>query len=351
MRNEPRPSVTYAHSGVSFDAAEETIRRFRAAVEATHGPEVLGGIGHFGGLFRPDLTGMADPVLVSGADGVGTKLRIAFATGIHDTVGIDLVAMSVNDILMLGARPLFFLDYLAVARVTPERDSRIVAGVAEGCRRAECALIGGELAELGDLYHEDEYDLAGFAVGVVDRARIVDGSKTAVGDVLVGAESSGLHSNGYSLARRAVLGHAGLRLDDELPGCGRSVAEEMLEPTTIYTRHIRTLLQQVDVRGLANITGGGIVDNVARAIPDGLCAEVQVGSWPVHPVFTFIQRSAKVEFEEMHRVFNMGVGFVATVPESGADRAIETCAELGTRAYRIGVVREATSPRKVELLR
>ncbi|HQK91957.1 MAG TPA: phosphoribosylformylglycinamidine cyclo-ligase [Armatimonadota bacterium] len=336
---DDRPqSRAYAAAGVDIDAAEETIRRFRAAVEATHGPEVLGGIGHFGGLFAPDLSGLEEPVLVSGTDSVGTNIRLAFASGIHHTVGIDAVAMCVNDVLTLGARPLFFLDCLSVGKVQPERDAQVVTGVAEGCRQAECALIGGELAEVAGLLGPDEYDLVGFAVAVVDRKRIIDGSRVRQGDVLIGIASSGLHSNGYSLARKVVFEQAGLGLHDPMPGTGQSVIDAMLEPTLIYTRTVRSLIDAADVRGLAHITGGGLIDNVPRILPTGLRADIDTGSWPTHAVFTFIQQAGGIDDAEMYRVFNMGIGLVAVVREQEAPRAISAAESAGARAFLIGRV-------------
>ena len=229
-----RPGLTYAHAGVNIEAGEEAVRRIARTVASTHGPEVLAGVGGFGGLYQPDLTGIVTPVLVSATDGVGTKLKVAYAAGVHDTVGIDNVAMNVNDILCQGARPLFFLDYIGVGTLEPGTVERIVAGVAEGCRRAECALLGGEMAELPGIYAEGEYDLAGFAVGIADRERLITGERVEAGDALIGLPSSGLHSNGYALARRAVFGQRA-RIGDELPGCGRTVAEELPEPTRIMS--------------------------------------------------------------------------------------------------------------------
>jgi len=344
MPTDESTPLTYAASGVDIDAGEEAVRRIKRMVESTHGPEVLSGIGGFGGLFAPDLSGVAEPVFVSGTDSVGSKLRLAFAGGRHNTVGIDAVAMCVNDIICSGARPLFFLDYIGIGRLEPGVVERIVEGVVEGCRRAGCPLLGGEMAELPSIYAEGEYDLAGFAVGLADRSRLITGEAAQPGDALVGIASSGLHSNGYSLSRQVVLQVARLSLDDELPGTGRSVLDEMLEPTAIYVSEVRALLEAVPVHGLANITGGGLPDNAHRALRDGLVARVDGGSWPVPAVFRFIADAGPVDGAEMLRTFNMGVGMVAVVPQEAAEAAVAAVRKLGRAAWRIGAVAAHDGP-------
>jgi len=339
----PTP-LTYASSGVDIDAGEEAVRRIKRMVESTHGPEVPSGIGGFGGLFAPGLTGLVEPVLVSGTDSVGSKLKLAFAGGRHNTVGIDAVAMCVNDIICSGARPLFFLDYIGIGRLEPGVVEQIVEGVVEGCRRARCALLGGEMAELPSIYAEGEYDLVGFAVGLADRPRLVTGEAAQPGDALIGLASSGLHSNGYSLSRHVVLDVAGLALDDELPGTGRSVLDELLEPTAIYVPEVTALLEAVPVHGLANITGGGLAGNVHRALRDGLVARIEGGLWPVPPVFRFIAEAGPVDRSEMLRTFNMGVGMVVVTAAERADEAIVALAGVGRAAWRIGTVAAHDGP-------
>ena len=329
--------LTYADAGVDIDAANRAVELMRGAVKSTFRPGVLTDIGGFGGLFALDNR-YREPVLVSGTDGVGTKLRIAFMLDRHDTVGIDLVAMCVNDILVHGAEPLFFLDYLAVGRLHPERVAAIVGGVAEGCRQSGCALIGGETAEMPGFYGPEEYDLAGFVVGVVERQRVITGAAIRNGDVLVGCASAGLHANGYSLARKALLDIGGFEVDNFVPDLGRTVGEELLVPTRIYVRAVLPLLERFTVRGMAHITGGGLLENLPRILPGGLAARLRRGAWPVPPVFHLIRKLGGVAEPEMFRTFNMGIGFVLVVPPDEADQVV---AELGTRgepAYRIGEV-------------
>lgn len=353
MKDDPLdgtpPGLTYAHAGVNIEAGEEAVRRIARTVASTHGPEVLAGVGGFGGLYQPDLTGIVTPVLVSATDGVGTKLKVAYAAGVHDTVGIDNVAMNVNDILCQGARPLFFLDYIGVGTLEPGTVERIVAGVAEGCRRAECALLGGEMAELPGIYAEGEYDLAGFAVGIADRERLITGERVEAGDALIGLPSSGLHSNGYALARRAVFGSAGLSIGDELPGCGRTVAEELLEPTRIYVRPVLDLMARVPVKGLAHITGGGLPGNVNRALRHGMRAVVRGGSWNVPPIFRFIAEAGPVEEAEMLRTFNLGLGMVAVVSAEAVNAAIECLGRGGIQAQVVGEVEAWDGPASVRI--
>ncbi|MHB8306949.1 MAG: phosphoribosylformylglycinamidine cyclo-ligase [Candidatus Desulforudaceae bacterium] len=330
--------MTYAEAGVDIEAANRAVELMRQSVRRTLRPEVLTDIGGFGGLFALNAGKYREPVLVSGTDGVGTKLRVAFMMDQHGTVGIDLVAMCVNDILVQGAEPLFFLDYLAVGKVVPERVSTVVAGIAEGCCLAGCALIGGETAEMPGFYADEEYDMAGFAVGVVERSRIVDGSAIRKGDVLLGLASSGLHSNGFSLARKVLLEIGGMDVDSYRHELGRTVGEEILVPTRIYVRVVLPLLDEFTVRGMAHITGGGVTENVPRILPAGLKAVVKRGSWPLLPVFALIQEIGNVAPEEMYRTFNMGIGFVLVVPADEADAVMGRLRTQGEQVFRIGSI-------------
>ncbi|MDD3926287.1 MAG: phosphoribosylformylglycinamidine cyclo-ligase [bacterium] len=329
--------LTYKDAGVDIDAGNEAVRRIKPAVESTRRPEMLTGIGGFGGLFAvPEH--YRQPVLVSGTDGVGTKLQVAFMTGIHNTIGIDAVAMCVNDILVQGAEPLFFLDYLAVGKLDPSRVADIVEGVAEGCRQAGCALTGGETAEMPGFYKPDEYDIAGFAVGAVERDEIVDGSTVAPGDVVIGLPSTGLHSNGYSLARKVFFDVCGHSVDDYVDVLGRTVGEVLLEPTRIYVLPVLELMRWVKIKAMAHITGGGLLENIPRAVPSGLQVVLKKGSWPVPPLFELLQQSGGIEDTEMYRTFNMGVGFVIIVDRASAGSAMERLQELSENAYVIGEI-------------
>jgi phosphoribosylformylglycinamidine cyclo-ligase len=341
-------NLTYADTGVDIDAGNRAVELMKKSVRSTFRPGVLTGIGGFGGLFALDTTRYREPVLVSGTDGVGTKLRVAFLTGKHDTIGIDAVAMCVNDILTLGAEPLFFLDYLAVGKLEPEKVADIVSGVAEGCRQAGCALIGGETAEMPDFYETGEYDIAGFAVGVVEKSKIINGSTIVPGDVLIGLPSSGLHSNGYSLARRVLLDRAGYRVDQVHPALGRTVGEELLCPTRIYVPTVLPLLQKFHIKGIAHITGGGLPENVPRVLPPGTAAQIDTGAWETPAVFKIIAEEGPVETTEMYRVFNMGIGMVLVVPESQAGDVINELHGHGENACPIGRVIAGNG--KVELI-
>jgi phosphoribosylformylglycinamidine cyclo-ligase len=316
---------------------------------ATLRPEVLAGIGGFGGLFALDVKKYRDPVLVSGTDGVGTKLKLAFLTGRHDTVGIDLVAMSVNDVAVTGAEPLFFLDYFATGKLRAEEAAQVVKGIAEGCRQAGCALIGGETAELPGFYADGEYDLAGFAVGVVERDRILDGRAVRPGDTLLGVASTGLHSNGYSLARKVLLDrHA---LSDRPPElAGRTVGEALLEPTRIYARDILALLEQVPVRAVAHITGGGLPGNAPRNLPDGTRAVIRAGSWTVPAIFDLIEREGAVTRDEMFRTFNMGLGLVIALPSASAEAARALLAGRGLASWVVGTVEPGSGEATCEVV-
>ena len=317
--------VDYRTSGVDIEAGNEVVRRVKRLAQGTFTSGVLSEIGSFGGLFRPDLTAYAEPVLVASADGVGTKLRLAFTTGRHDSVGHDLVNHCVNDILVQGATPLFFLDYLATGRLSPDVSTAVVGGVAAGCRENGCALLGGETAEMPGFYAEGEYDLAGFIVGLVDRARVVDGQGIRPGDRLVGLPSSGLHTNGYSLARRIVFEMAGLSVDSPVDAIevGATVADVLLRPHRSYLATVGALLRVEStsgaVKGLAHITGGGLTDNVPRVLPAGTSAEIDRSSWSVPPVFEFLQKTGQVPPDEMYRTFNMGVGMVIVCADDALD--------------------------------
>jgi phosphoribosylformylglycinamidine cyclo-ligase len=330
--------LTYREAGVDIGAGDEAVRRIGPLAASTRRPEVLGGIGAFA-AFVTIPTGYREPVLVSSTDGVGTKLHVAFATDRHDTVGIDLVAMGVNDLLVHGAEPLYFLDYLAVHHVDPARIEAIVSGVAEGCRRAGCALVGGETAEMGTLYAPGEYDLAGFAVGVVERSGIVTGAEVRPGDRILGLASSGLHSNGYTLARKVIFERLGLKPGDTVPGLTRSVADELLEPTRIYVEPVLELLRSVAVLAMAHVTGGGISDNLPRVLPDGCQAVIDPRTWPVPPIFRVIQEAGRVEDAEMRRTFNMGIGYLLVVRPGDADRAAQALTASGERVFGIGEIR------------
>lgn len=329
------PISTYAAAGVNIEAGNETVRRIKPYAQQTFIPGVLSGIGGFGALFQPDLAGYAEPVFVSGTDGVGTKLKVAFALNRHDTIGIDCVAMNVNDVLCCGARPLFFLDYLGIGKLEPEVAEAIVKGVATGCQAAGCALIGGETAELPSLYAPGEYDLAGFCVGIVDKPRIIDGSTIAPGDVILGLSSSGAHSNGYSLARRVLepLGY-----DTHRDDLGMTIGEALLVPTKIYVRPVLSLLEKVAVKGIAHITGGGFYENIPRMLPANTLATVERGAWPVPPIFELIQEQASIAEREMYTTFNMGIGLILVVAATAEVAAHASLTEQGVAVQRIGTI-------------
>ena len=334
--------VTYKDSGVDIEAGNSFVKMIKPLVKSTFRPEVMAEIGGFGGLFSLNTSKYKNPVLVSGTDGVGTKLKIAFMADRHDSVGIDLVAMCVNDIIVQGAEPLFFLDYLATGRLLPEKAAQIVKGIAEGCRQAGCALIGGETAEMPGFYTDGEYDVAGFAVGVVDRENIIDGSSIAVGNRLIGIASSGLHSNGYSLVRKLVFERLGLSIDSQFPGTGRSVAEELLTPTRIYVRSVMNLLKNFRINGIAHITGGGLLENVPRILPRGCQATIQLGTWEYPAMFNVLQEAGNVERDEMYRAFNMGIGMVLVVSDNDAEDIIDRLKGLGDQAWIIGEITACT---------
>jgi phosphoribosylformylglycinamidine cyclo-ligase len=329
------PGLTYRDAGVDIDAGDQLVENIKPFARRTLREGVLAGIGGFGALFEIPKR-YRQPVLVSGTDGVGTKLKLAFELGRHDTVGIDLVAMSVNDVLVQGAEPLFFLDYFACGRLDVAAATQVIKGIAFGCEQAGCALIGGETAEMPGMYQRGEYDLAGFAVGVVEKDAVIDGQRIAPGDAVLGLASSGPHSNGYSLIRR-ILDHA--RADLQADFHGRSLGEALLTPTRIYVRPLLALMRELDVKGLAHITGGGLLENVPRILPDGTVAELDRAAWPRPDIFSWLQSAGSVADQEMFRVFNCGIGMAVIVAEADAQRALAALNAAGESAYRIGRIR------------
>ena len=330
--------VTYKDAGVDVERGYEAVRRMKQHVATTFDANVLGGLGSFGGFYSIENEKLEKPVLVAGTDGVGTKLKLAFLMDKHDTVGIDCVAMCVNDVVCQGARPLIFLDYIATGYLDPEKVEKIVAGVAEGCRQAGCALIGGETAEMPDFYPAGEYDLAGFTVGLVDREKSISGERVREGDVLVGMASSGVHSNGYSLVRKLVLTE-GRDLNAPVEAfVGKSWGETLLTPTKIYVKPALKACEAADVHGIAHITGGGFIENIPRILPDGLTAYIDLGTWPVLPVFTELQKLGGLTDRQIYNTFNMGIGMVFAVDASEADAVIAALEACGEQAYRIGEV-------------
>src|SRR5450432_1422065 len=334
-----RAPVTYRDAGVDIDAGDELVERIKPRVKRSMRPEVLGGIGGFGALVEVPLDRYRKPVLVSGTDGVGTKLRLAIDTRRHDGVGIDLVAMCANDVIVQGAEPLFFLDYFASGKLDVDVGERVIAGIVEGCVQAGCALVGGETAEMPGMYHGADYDLAGFCVGVVEKEAIIDGSKTRAGDVVLGLPSSGPHSNGFSMIRK-ILQVAGADLKISLDGV--SLVDRLMAPTRIYVKPLLRLIAEVPVHGLSHITGGGLVDNIPRVLPDGLEAVLERKAWRREPVFDWLQRQGQVADAEMYRVFNCGIGMTVQVAAADAERAVRTLREMGQEALVIGEVRAGT---------
>ena len=337
-----KEEFSYRDAGVDIDAANDAVNRIKQLASSTFTPNVLTEIGSFGGMFRADFAGMKEPVLVSSADGVGTKLRVAFMTGIHNTVGYDLVCHCINDILVQGARPLFFLDYIAAGRLVPETIASVIEGLARGCREAGCALIGGETAEMPGFYADGEYDIAGFIVGVVDLAHVIDGKRIAVGDVAIGLPSVGLHTNGYSLARKLLFEVAGYKPDTPIEELGCAAAEELLKPHRSYLNALDGLLDSGAIKGLAHITGGGLLENIPRILPVGTAVEINLGSWPVLAVYDLLARIGNVAQREMYRTFNMGIGMVVVTSAEDADRVRTHLDEQGEAHYDIGRVIEGS---------
>ena len=334
-------AISYEKAGVNLEAGYDVVRRIKKHVASTARPGSMGGIGSFGGMFDLASLGYREPVLVSGTDGVGTKLKIAFAMDKHDTVGIDAVAMCVNDVLAQGAEPLVFLDYIAVGHNEPAKVEAIVAGVAEGCRQAGCALVGGETAEMPGMYEGGEYDIAGFTVGCVEKSRLIDGSKVKVGDVLVGIASTGVHSNGFSLVRKVVADNS---LDlfssyEELEG--RTLGEALICPTRIYVKQVLDVIRNVDVHGVAHITGGGFDENIPRILKDGMGLDIREGSWEILPVFRLLEKYGKIPHREMFNIFNMGIGMVLALNAADADKAIAILSSHGEKASVIGCITDS----------
>ena len=330
-------SASYAAAGVNIEAGYEGVRRMKKHVERTFIPGVVSDIGGFGGLFAPDLKGMTEPVLVSGTDGVGTKQRIAQLMDRHDTVGIDCVAMCVNDIVCCGAKPLFFLDYIAIGKNDPEKVAALVSGVAEGCVQAGCALIGGETAEHPGIMRPDDYDLAGFSVGAVDRPKVIDRSRVSAGDAVIALSSSGLHSNGFSLVRK-VFDTEHAALDRCVPELGTTLGEALLTPTRIYVKSVISVLEAADMHGISHITGGGFYENIPRAVPDGLCARIEKSAVKTPAIFSLLQKTGNIPERDMFNTFNMGVGMALIVSAETADAALRSLAESGEDAYVIGEI-------------
>ena len=330
--------LTYKEAGVDTKEGERAVELMKPHVKKTFNENVLAGLGGFGGLFRLDTAGMKEPVLVSGTDGVGTKLKIAFMTGKHDTIGIDCVAMCVNDVLCQGAKPLFFLDYIAAGKIEAEKIAEIVKGVSEGCLMAKSALIGGETAEMPGFYNENEYDIAGFAVGVADKEKIITGEKIKEGDRIIGLASSGLHSNGYSLARKVFFEKLRLDVKDNIEEFGMTLGEMLLTPTKIYADACATVIPKYDVNGIVHITGGGFFENVPRVLPDGLGTEFNTGSWETPPVFSFIQEQGNIDKKEMFSTFNMGIGMMMFVDKKIAEDVQADLIKAGARCDLIGEV-------------
>ncbi len=330
--------LTYKDAGVDIDAGNRSVQLIKDCVKATYRPEVLGDLGGFGGLFALQASKYKEPVLVSGTDGVGTKLRLAFMLDKHDTIGQDAVAMCVNDILVQGAEPLFFLDYLAVGKLDPEQVADVVKGVASACRESGCALIGGETAEMNGFYPEGEYDIAGFAVGVAEKSKLITSEKVKEGDILLGLPSSGIHSNGYSLVRKIVFEHKGFKGNEYIEELGKTIGEELLTPTRLYPQSCLPLLREFDLHGLVHITGGGFYDNIPRALPEAFAVEINAETWQVPAIFKLLQQWGNVDWHEMYRTFNMGIGMVLIASVDEAEKVEAFLAARGETVYEIGRV-------------
>jgi phosphoribosylformylglycinamidine cyclo-ligase len=328
----------YRQAGVDIEAGYESVNRIKKHVERTARRGVLGQLGSFGGMFDLSSLNLKEPVLVSGTDGVGTKLKLAFMANKHDTIGVDCVAMCVNDIVVQGAEPLYFLDYLACGKAKPEKIEAIVKGVADGCAQAGCALIGGETAEMPGMYTEEEYDIAGFSVGACEKSEMVTGENIIEGNMLVGLGSSGIHSNGYSLVRKVFFENHSFGLDDTLPEMDGTLGETLLTPTKIYVQAVLAALKKFEINGMSHITGGGFIENVPRMLPEGLKAEIQTGSWTIPEVFTAIEKYGDIPHEEMYNIFNMGIGFVLAIKKEDAEELVEFMKQHGEDAFVIGEV-------------
>ena len=337
--------MDYSDAGVDISAADEAKSRIKALARGTFNASVLSEIGSFGGMFRPDLRGYEDPVLVASTDGVGTKIQVAIAAGVHDTVGYDIVAHCVNDILVQGATPLFFLDYIALGKMDPTRVEQIVAGVVRGCTEFSCPLIGGETAEMPGTYAPGDYDLAGFILGIVDRSRALTGEAVREGDVLLGLPSSGLHTNGYTLARKVLFDAMGLRVDTRVPELGATVGEALLAPHRAYLAALEPLIERRKIRALAHITGGGFAGNIPRVLPKGLGARIRLDAWTPPPLFRLIERGGQVAGDEMYRTFNMGIGMVAVVAPADLHEVEHSLERRGERSVLIGTVTDGDGVR------
>lgn len=346
--NQPKAGLSYREAGVDIDAGNRSVELMKAHVRATFRREVLSDIGGFGGLFALDTKKYREPVLVSGTDGVGTKLKLAFMMDKHDTIGQDAVAMCVNDILVQGAEPLFFLDYIAVGKLNPEKVADIVGGVARACSESGCSLIGGETAEMSGFYPDGEYDIAGFAVGVAEKSKLITGAAIQPGDILLGIPSSGVHSNGFSLVRRICFDHQGFTSETFVPELGRSLGEELLTPTRLYPKVCLPLIEQFDIKGMVHITGGGFYDNIPRVLPEGCGAVVDTDSWTKPMIFDLLQQWGQVAWPEMYRTFNMGIGMVLVVAEEDAPAVHRALADKGELCYRIGRVEAGESVVKLK---
>jgi phosphoribosylformylglycinamidine cyclo-ligase len=345
--SEKKPSLTYRDAGVDIDAGNELVSRIKDTAARTRRPEVLGGLGGFGAMVAIPA-GYKEPILISGTDGVGTKLRLAMQLGKHDSIGIDLVAMCVNDLIVGGAEPLFFLDYYATGKLNVDIAANVVSGIGQGCEQAGCALVGGETAEMPGMYEGDDYDLAGFCVGVAERSEIIDGSNVQTGDVLLALESSGPHSNGYSLIRK-ILEVSNADLNQKVGDT--TLANALMEPTRIYVKNLLKLIREVDVRALSHITGGGLPENIPRVLPKGMIAAIDTTSWELPPVFQWLKDAGGVASEEMYRTFNCGIGMIVCVPENQKDLALDTLKALGEKAWQVGQVERAEDTEKDALVR
>lgn len=330
-------SKVYTNAGVNIEAGNSLVSRIKSIVRTTNVDGVISDIGSFGGLFRPDLTNMKDPILVASTDGVGTKLKLAFDFDKHDTVGIDLVAMSANDIVVQGAIPLFFLDYFACSHLDVDKAALVIEGIAEGCRRSSCALLGGETAEMPGMYNDEDYDLAGFCLGIVDHANIVDGSHIEEGDVIIGLASSGVHSNGYSLVRK-IFDKSGAQVLDIFPKTDKSFKDVLLEPTVMYTACVRALMQEVSIKGMVHVTGGGFYDNIPRILPEGCRADIQFGSWDMLPIFHWLKEEGDLSWPEMLQIFNCGIGYICIVKKDMVAKTMQIIASQSIKAFEIGTI-------------
>ena len=330
-------SQVYTDAGVNIEAGNDLVSKIKSIVATTHTAGVLCNIGSFGGLFRPDISSMKDPILVASTDGVGTKLKLAFEFNKHDTVGIDLVAMSVNDILVQGAKPLFFLDYYACSKLDVEKANTVIAGIAEGCRQSSCALLGGETAEMPGMYDGEDYDLAGFCVGIVDNEALVDGSKIKSGDAVIGIQSSGVHSNGYSLVRK-IFAASDAKKDDIFPGTDKTFAEVLLEPTIIYVECLKSVMREMEIKGMVHVTGGGFYDNIPRVLPNSVKAVIDFGTWDILPVFNWLKEQGSLSWPEMLQIFNCGIGYILIVDKDNVQKALDMLNGTNMKAWQIGSI-------------